>query len=99
MQYTVTCAIKYHKIYLYGNCEQELYTLHNKCFYMSICLHKGFVLWNARLQQTRFICIVKAQKPQKSAIEQSPGSAIVCMHSWLLSQPELTPNFSFVKVQ
>jgi hypothetical protein len=28
MQYTVTCAIKYHKRYLYGNCEQELYTLH-----------------------------------------------------------------------
>ena len=54
MQYTVTCAVKYHRIYLYGNCEQELYTLHelNKCLYMSICLHNGFVVWNAWLQQT-----------------------------------------------
>jgi len=67
---------------------------------MSICLHNGFVLWNAWLQQTWFICCVSQRTPEKCKWTIPLVLLYVCMYSWLLSQQDFRlPIFTFVKIQ
>lgn len=71
MQYTVTCAVKYHRIYLYGNCEQELYTLHmnltNVCIWAYVCIMA--LCCGMHGCSKRDSSAVSAKEPQKSANE------------------------------